>query len=92
MSKYYIVKVEEVHISHMLIEADTEEQALEHWTEGDELRCEYHHTVDDFNREVEEFNPLDYSGEELSRARLDNREIEERLEAALGKLTRKEDL
>jgi hypothetical protein len=68
MSKFYIVKVEEVYTSHMLIEADSEEDALAHWPSGDELRCEYTYTPDNLGREVEEFHPLDYTKPERDKA------------------------
>lgn len=68
---YFVVKVEEIHISHMVIEADDEQQALEIWTEGDELKLEYHRTVDDLDREVVVFDSKEYTGEEVSRSILD---------------------
>ena len=48
MAKYTVL-VREVHISHMEVEADSPEEAIEKVKEGegDEATCEYSHTLDD---------------------------------------------
>jgi len=63
---YYVVKVEEVHISHMVVEADNKEEALACWTEGDEVKLEYNRRVDDLNREVVDFDIDEYTCAEIS--------------------------
>ena len=65
---YYVVKVEEIHISHMVIDAESEDEALAIWTEGDELKLEYNRTVDTLDRKVSEFDKEYYTGEEISKS------------------------
>jgi len=67
MSKLYVVKVKEVYTSHVAIRASNEQEALEKWFDGDEIRLEYSYTDESLDREIIEFNLDDYTGEEVSR-------------------------
>lgn len=53
MPKFHVL-VREVHVSTMLIEADTAQEALDTASEGDELDCEYSHTLDTDTWSVED--------------------------------------
>jgi hypothetical protein len=41
----YLVLIREVHVSHRLVEADSEQEALEFSGDGEEVMCEYSHTL-----------------------------------------------
>ena len=54
--KKFVVLVREVHVSHMVVEATTDEQAKMKVKEGlgEERMCEYSHTLEDSLWSVEE--------------------------------------
>ena len=42
----YTVLIREVHVSHRLVEADSEKEAIEKAGDSDEVYLEYSHTLD----------------------------------------------
>lgn len=63
------VLVREVHISHREVEVDenaTEEEIIRAGLGGDELFCEYSHTMDEFNHTIEDVEPLGPSESEIN--------------------------
>ena len=56
MSKRFLVEVREVHVSTRVVEADDAEAAVKavEGGEGDEVACEYSHTLDTDTWTVEE--------------------------------------
>lgn len=56
MSKKYLVAIREVHVSHREIEADSPDDAIEKvfYGDGEEVLCEYSHTLDSDTWTVEE--------------------------------------
>ena len=45
-SKYYLVGIREVHVSHRIVKADSLEEAEHDAGGGTEIFCEYSHTLD----------------------------------------------
>lgn len=41
------VEIREVHVSTRIVEADSKEDAINRAFEGDEVSCEYSHTLED---------------------------------------------